>query len=242
MLRLSDSRNFSRTLAAIGLIVGPLLFVLGALIDPAWDDDHAAYLAEVADGKGAYITAGALGTLGSLFFIAGTIGVMRLLRHRRVTFGQFAAGLLTVGLIGLTAGFAFNAFDVAVADFDDRETMVAFSESLEDSGALNAYFIAFFFGGIVLGSVLLAIALYRRRIVPIWSPILLVVAIVVGFAGGEEKLLSALSFLILAAALAPLAMLIWSLSDDDWERWELPLDREATRPEAEPPPAEPVRT
>ena len=238
MLSFSDSRNFSRTLAAIGLIVGPLLFVLGTLIDPAWDDDHAAYLEEVADGKGAYITAGVLNTVGSLIFIAGTIGVMRLLRGRGVTFGQFAAGLLTVGLIGLTAGFAFNGFDVAMADFEDRETMVAFSESLEDSGALNAYFIAFFFGGIVLGSILLAIALFRRRVVPIWSPILLIVAIVVGFVGGE-KLLNALSFLILAAALAPLAMLIWSLSDDDWERWELPIDREAARSPAEAPPAGP---
>src|SRR3712207_843299 len=103
MLRLSDSRNFSRTLAALGLIAGPLLFFLGSAIDPAWEDDNAKYLAEVADGKGAYITAGVLWTLGALLFVAGTLGLMRLLRGRRVTLGHLAAGLLTVGLIGMSA-------------------------------------------------------------------------------------------------------------------------------------------
>ncbi len=36
MLRFSDSRNFSRTLAAIGLIAGPLLLCIESLLDPAW--------------------------------------------------------------------------------------------------------------------------------------------------------------------------------------------------------------
>ena len=77
----------------------------------------------------------------------------------------------------------------------------------------------------MLGSILLAIALFRRRIVPIWSPILLLVAIVVSFLAGEESaIVNAISSLILTAALAPLAMLIWGLSDDEWERWELSLE------------------
>ena len=230
MLRLSDSRNFSRTLAVVGLVAGPLLFLVDALIDPAWDDDNAAYLAEVAANKHLNITAEVVATLGSLVFIPGAIGVMRLMRGPRVTLGQVAAGLLTVGLIGLTASLAFNAFDVAMADFENRETMVAFRDELEDSGAVNAYWLSFFFGGIVSGSILLAIALLRRRIVPVWSPILLVVAIVLWSLKGDEKFLNALSLLILAVALAPLAMRIRSLSDEDWEQWTVPVDGGDTGP------------
>jgi hypothetical protein len=219
MLRFSDSRNFSRTLAGIGLIAGPALFVIASLLDPAWDSDHAVYLQEVADGEGRYAVSGVLWTLGSLLFIAGTLGLIKLLRGRGVSLGQVGAGLITVGLIGLTAVLAFNAFDIAMADAENREAMVELSESLEDSALLMGYFFAFFLGGIVLGSILLAIALFRRRVVPIWSPILLLVSIVVGFFA-EASVLSAISFAVLLAALAPLAMRILALTDADWERWE----------------------
>ncbi|MEK6328693.1 MAG: hypothetical protein AABM66_14385 [Actinomycetota bacterium] len=239
MLRFSDSRNFSRTLAAIGLIAGPLLFCIQGLVDPAWADDSAEYLAEVADDKGRYIAAGVVGTIGSLLFIPGLLGVMRLFRGRSVTLGQIAAGLLTLGVIGLTASLAFNGFDVILAESADREAAVAIYDDLEDSGALVAYFVFFFFVGIVLGSILLAIALFRRRIVPIWSPILLVVAILFGFFAGEEAITNAISFVLLAAALAPLAMLIWGLSDDEWERWELSLEDAGAREPAAPPPPPP---
>jgi hypothetical protein len=235
MLRLPDSRNVSRTLAVVGLVAGPLLFFVDTLIDPAWDEDNAVYLAEVAANKHLNITAEVVATLGSLVFIPGTIGVMRLMRGPRVTLGQLAAGLLTVGLIGLTASLAFNAFDIAMADFEDREAMVAFRDELENSGAVKAYWLSFFFGGIVFGSILLAIALLRRRIVPVWSPILLIVAIMLWSLEGDEKLLNALSLLILAVALAPLAMRIWSLSDEDWEHWTVPVDGRDAAPG---PPAE----
>ncbi len=220
MLKLSDSRNFSRTLAGIGLIAGPLAFVIVSLLDPAWSDDAAEYLEEVAANEGRYIASGILWTLGSLLFIAGTLGLMKLLRGRGVTLGQVGAGLITVGLIGLTAVLAFNTLDVEMARSVNREAMTALSESLEDSPVLMAYFFGFFLGGIVLGSLLLAIALFRRHIVPIWSPILLILSLVIAFVGGEEQLLSALSFVVLLIALLPLALRIFAVSDDAWQRWE----------------------
>jgi Domain of unknown function (DUF4386) len=242
MLRFSDSRNFSRTLAAIGLLVAPVLFFIESLLDPAWASDSAEYLAEVAADKGRYVAAGAVGTIGSLLLVPGMLGVMRLFRGRSVTLGQIAAGLITMGAIGLSAGLALNGVDVILADHADRAAAVQIYDEGEDSGALIAYFSFFFFIGIVLGSILLAIALFRRRIVPIWSPILLVVSMVVGFfASQESSIVNAISFLILAAALAPLAMLIWGLSDDQWERWELPLEEAggASGTAAPPPPPPP---
>jgi hypothetical protein len=240
MLRFSDSRNFSRTLAAIGLLAGPLLFCIESLLDPAWASDSAEYLAEVADDKGRYIAAGVVGTIGSLLFIPGLLGVMRLFRRRSITLGQIAAGLIAVGVIGLSATLAFNGFDIILAEHADRAAAVQIYDEGDENGAVLAYFLFFFFIGIVLGSILLAIALFRRRIVPIWSPILLVVAIVVGFfASGESAIVNAISFLILAAALAPLAILIWGLSDDDWERWELPVEDARTAGTAAPPPPPP---
>jgi hypothetical protein len=63
------------------------------LIEPAWAEDNAEYLAEVAGNKGAYVTAEVVSTFGALVFISGAIGVMRRMRGRRMTLGQFAAGM-----------------------------------------------------------------------------------------------------------------------------------------------------
>ncbi len=224
MLGLSDSRRFGRTLAATGLVLGPLLFLLDTLIDPAWADDDAAYLAEVAGHKARYVIAEIASTLGALIWIAGMIGVIRLLRSRRVTLGQVAAGMVTVGLIGLTASFAFSVFDLAMADFENREAMVHLHAELGDSFAYKAYWIIFFSAGTVFGLILLAVALLRRRIVPVWSPILLALASAFWHVAGGERLTDALALAMLAAALAPLAGRMWSVSDADWERWEIPLE------------------
>jgi Domain of unknown function (DUF4386) len=226
-----DSRRLARALAVTGLIAGPLLLCAGALVDPAWTDDSAAYLREVAAAEGRYAAAGVLSTVGALLMVAGTLAVARLMRGRRVTLGQLGASLLAVGLIGMSAGMAFNGFDIALAGFDDRQAAVALYEELEDSVLLNLFWMLFFFVGVVLGSLLLAIALFRRRIVPIWSPLLLVAAIVLGFASGPNRILTALSFLVLAAGLIPLALRIRSLADDQWERWSPLGDQPAREPD-----------
>ncbi len=227
MLGLSDSPRFSRTLAAIGLVLGPLLFLLDTLIDPAWANDDAAYLAEVAGHKVRYVIAEVASTFGALIWIVGMIGVMHLLRRRRVTLGQLAAGMVTVGLIGLTASFAFSVFDLAMADFEDRAAMVGLHAELGDSLAYKAYWLTFFSAGTVLGLILLAVALLRRRIVPLWSPILLGVAAVFWHVTGGDRAPDAFALLMLTVALAPLAARIWSLSEEDWARWEIPIEGRA---------------
>jgi Domain of unknown function (DUF4386) len=218
---LSDSRRFSRKFAAIALIAAPLLMALGNFIDPAWSDDTAEYLAEVADGEGAYLTAGVLWTLGSLLLVVGMLGVVRLVRGRRVTLGQIGAGLIIFGAIGMSAGLAFNGFEIAMAAEDNREAMVSLSDAVEESTALTIYWVSFFMGGIVLGVILLTVSLFRTKIVPIWAPILLVVSIVLGFAG-DNQVIGGLSFIVLAAGFLPLAQRMLATSDDEWERWVLP--------------------
>ena len=90
---------------------------------------------------------------------------------------------------------------IGVADFGNREAMVS--------------------AGTVLGLTLLAVALLRQRLVALWSPILLIVASVFWHVAGGERVTDALALLMLATALAPLAARMWSLSDEDWELWEI---------------------
>jgi hypothetical protein len=225
VLRFGDSANFSRTLAVVGLVAGPLLLAVSALIDPAWGDDSETYLSKVADNSGIYAASGTISTVGTVILIAGMLGVLHLLRRRSIALGQIAACLVVIGLIGLTPSMAFYGIDIALAQADNREAAVAIYES--EPALLVAYWITFFFGGIVLGFVLLAVALFLRRVVPIWAPVLLIVALVLIFFA-EGAVLNALANVLLGVALFPLAMRIWKLSDDQWHQWETPLERAAT--------------
>jgi hypothetical protein len=222
MLRFGDSANFSRTLAAICLVTGPLLLAVSALIDPAWSDDSETYFSEVAANSGVHAVSGTISTVGTVIFIVGMLGVLHLLRRRSVSLGQIAAGLVVFGLIGLAPGMAFYGIDIALAQADNREVAVGIYDS--EPPILVAYWMTFFFGGIVLGFVLLAVALFRRRIVPIWSPALLMVALGLTFLV-QGAILNALAYVVLALAVLPLAMRIWNVSDDQWRQWELPLER-----------------
>jgi len=219
MLDVSDSRNFSRTLAGLGLVLGPLFFLIGSMIDPAWSDNRATYLETVAGAPGRYLFAGALWTLGALLFIPGMLGVMKIMRGRGLTLGQVGAGLITFGLILLAGNLAFYGMDVAMAQFADRNAAVAMVEAMEGSAVLGPYYMVAFLGGVVLGSILLAVALFRRRVVPVWAPVLLVASTLLGFVG-ETQLLSTLSLLLLVAGLFPLSRRILSLSDEAWALWE----------------------
>lgn len=218
MLNLADSRNFARTLAALGLFVGPMSFLIASVIDPAWADDGATYLQEVAAGETMYLAAGVLWTVGSLFLVFGMLGVVRLMRDKGVTLGQVGAGLMALGSIMLSAAVAFFGVDVALARVEDRALAVEIWESLESVPVAGAFYFVAFLGGIVLGSLLLAIALFRRKTVPVWSPVVLIVSTVVGFVG-QTQLMSVISIGLLAVALFPLGQKIWSLSDDQWAQW-----------------------
>ena len=229
MLKLSDSRNFGRTLGGIGLIAASILFVASTAVDPAWDEGTADYLAEVAADDGLYLLAGILNLVGALFLIAGLLSVIHLLRRRRVTLGQIGAGLVLIGAVAVAANYIISVFEIVSTDEKfDRAQMVELFEDAEESGEAAPFFVMFL-GGLVLGAILLAVGLWRQRAVAVWVPILLVVGNIVGFAG-ESQGLALVSSVILAAALIPLGLKILSVSDDDWERWEvLP---EPNRPEA----------
>lgn len=205
-----DSRSFGRTLAAAGLVLGPLLFLLDAAIDPAWADGDAAYLAEVESNRATYITAEVASTLGSLLLVAGMIGVMHLMRGPRLTLGQVAAGIVAIGFIGLTGSIAFSVVDLAMAGFDDREAMAELRGVLQDSGPYRAFWLIFSAMATVGGLVLLAIALLLRPVVPRWTPALILVAAVIWYLRGGEQVLFAGAWLLLTIAFVPLGLRVWS--------------------------------
>ena len=192
-------------LAATGLLAGPLLFLLDAAIDPAWASDDAAYLTEVDSNRAIYTAGELASTAGALLLIAGMIGVMHVLRGPRVTLGQIAAGIVTVGLIGLTGSLAFSVVDLAMAGSEDRAAMIELRSELEESAPYRAFWLGFSALATVGGLILLAVALLRARAVPVWAPLVMLAAAVLWYARGGEQAAFIAAWALLAIGFLPLA-------------------------------------
>jgi hypothetical protein len=117
MFDLSDSRGRSRLYTAAGLFFGPVLWLIAALIDPAYSngpDVDAAYLAQVASSPVRHEVAGLLNLIAVLLLIVGLVGVIRLLRGPRGAIGRIGAGLLLGAAVVLEAGtFLTSSIDAA---------------------------------------------------------------------------------------------------------------------------------
>lgn len=228
---LTDSRTASRLLAAFGLVAGPLLWLASTAISPAWSDDGGEFLAEVAASPTRHLLSGALFLIGSIVILPGLIGTAHLLRGRRVTAGQVGAYLIAIGAL-VAGGFSLVLSAIEVAMVDDaanRAEMIALSDRGEESAVALAGFLGTFLVGIVGGFVLLAIGLWTRRAVPVWSPLLLLAAIPALFFLGESAAGSAVGMAIVVAALAPVAWTVLSVTDEQWERWQVLPERSRRR-------------
>lgn len=228
-------RSLGRKLAGVGLIAGPVLFVIANIVSPAWGDDTAEYLDEVAGSETAHVLSALVFMIGGLLLIAGLIGVIRLMRGRGSALGQIAAAMMIVGAVTATSFYPISVIEAEAVDGAyDRGQMVGLLEQAEESAAALPVFVPFLVG-IVLGSILLAVALWRTRVVPIWAPIALVVSTVVGFFS-QSQLVGVASFVLLAAGLGAVGLKILSLSDADWDRMAVaPGPEEPPAAAAEPP-------
>src|ERR687893_599733 len=115
MLRLSDARNFGRTLTGLSLVAGPLCLLIGQALVPGDEGEGAARLARIAENKAIYAVSLILFLLGSLLLLAASVGLIRLFRASRVTLGQVAGGLLLLGSAATVAFYTFGAMEYQLA-------------------------------------------------------------------------------------------------------------------------------
>jgi hypothetical protein len=216
-----DSPRTSRLVAAAALLAAPVLFLASSAFEPAWADDGSEYLAQVSGAESRHLAWAALFALGAVSLLAGLLGVARLLRGPRGALGRVGAlalGGSTAVMAGIVLAIAVQ--EVAMVDAAaDRAEMVALYERSEDVTLGLVVFAVLWFGGLALGTLALALGLLLRRVVPLWSPLLLVAFLVV-MVVAESRLGTMAAMVLLLGGLAPLAHRLATLADDEWARWQ----------------------
>lgn len=216
----------ARKILASFLLIPPVLWFASNLIGPDTGDgsstkDQLKTLGKISQHKSAFVAASIMFLVGAIVFIIATYGIVHVYRGRKVGVGQVGAGLIAIGMAVFFAFYAFGTVQYEMinhAQFKTAQNQLLFAQLLhfgQQNGPGAVLFLAFLLG-LVLGPILLGIAMIRRRNVPVWAGVLTILTGPVGFfANGAVA--SAVVQVVLFAAFAPLALLIWRMSDEEWD-------------------------
>ena len=217
--RPSEERDLARTLAGWSLIIAPALLLLWNAIDPASSDKAAERLTQIADNGPRFIIAGYLSVIGVWAFIPGLIGLWRLFEgSRRITLGQVGAGLMLIGLVTTIAFFGFGVYEYEAAQPGyNAAQMAKLADNVEAPAAVAIPLLVVFLVGVVLGSLVVAWSLWRSKVVPVWSPIAIVIGTILNFIA-DNPALSATAWAFTLVGFGWVGVRLLSMSADDWDR------------------------
>ena len=236
MLRFSDARNFGRTLTGLLLFGAPAMLLIATVIQP--NTDHKNKLQElnaVAAHKGTYLLGGILFLVGGLFIMFVGSGLIHLFRGPRgITADQLSGALLMCAGFVTAGWYALGAVEYEMVNHAglDRQALATFLHKA-NSPATFIPLILLFMVGIVIGSILLAVANWRTRFAPVWASAAIVVGgIISAVAGSKGANIASLAVLLIG--LGAIGARVLAMSD---EQWDAPRERAAAQPETSAPPA-----
>lgn len=214
MLKVTDANNFRRSVAGLSLIAAPLVGLVGALFIPQYTGSLGAELTAISEHTGRWLVGNFLILLSFFLLIPAMLGILQLLRHRSVALGHIGVALVLLGLFfhGAIIGFALVEAPLVESGLS-RTEMVAFAERMYEGPAFIMILAPFI--GFYLGLIILAVALWRAKVVPIWIAGLIVVGLLSEFAG-TDALSPELMFALLLVSLGWLGLKVLRMSDAEW--------------------------
>ena len=215
---LSNATRFRRTVAGLCLILAPLFLLISNLLQTR-SGDIEVLLDEIAERAAANEVSLGFALYGFTLMAPAVIGIVHLLRHRSVALGHVGGILLIAGVVS----FAFVAgteslLYIAGADpMLNRATLLAVNERIGVSVVYNLINLTEVFG-YALGSLIVAIALFRAKVVPPLIPLLLIVGIIARFAFASVYAGVVFSDGLYFSAFAYIGLDVLRQSDEEWER------------------------
>ena len=220
MLKSGDANSFRRTALGLCMIAAPLVGLMSALIIPRFTGGMGGELAAISEHTGRWLVGEALNLITFFLFMLAALGTLHLLRHRGVVLGHAGGGLVLLGAFFHGAIIGFALVEVPLVESGDaRDRMVEFANGMYESTAFTM--ILFPFLSFFVGWMLLAIALWRARVAPLWVAATLGVAALSEFFG-PEAVRPELMFALFLIGLGYLGLRVLRLSDKEWERGEAP--------------------
>jgi len=189
-------------LCALALGLAPILLLVGNLVSVSTSDNAAKGVADVAADRNQFVVGNLLFLLGAAALVPGAIALASLVRARGSAWMTTGACMVAVG----GGSLALALWSYTLVGFLGTETGVARDSAVAifDHGDSSLLFGAAWILGIggLLGMIVAAIGLIRARSVPMWEPILLIIAPIATFFGDDGALGALLAVPMLIALFA----------------------------------------
>jgi hypothetical protein len=205
-----STHPIARTTVAWSMILAPLAGLIGAVALPALRSTRGKELTAIAAHPDRFYVYAISLLISSYLFVPVFVGLLNLIREHSPRLAYLGAG---IGLFGMLVAIGDAATELMYwqmgSPHADHAQMTALAERYESAaGSSLVYTIGGF--ATLLGSVLVAVALWRARAVPRWTAVGIpvgVVANVAGFGAASQPVLVA-SYVVLLAALGRIASVV----------------------------------
>ena len=220
MLKINDSRNFRRTAVGLCLIAAPLVGFIGAFVGPQYSGSLGEELAAISENPGGWMISNLMTLISFFLLIPAVLGIVHLLSNRSVTLGHIGGALAILGIYFHAAVIGYSLVELPLTASDlERTALIAFTEqTYYDHTAFTMILLPFL--GFYLGCAILAIALWRARVVPLWVAVVIVAALVSEFIGPEgwsPQLMIALLFI----GFGWIGVKVLRMADDEWQQGQV---------------------
>jgi hypothetical protein len=218
MLKVSDAHQFRKAIAGISMVIAPVLLFVAILIHPGRRSADAAQFALVSGHSSRWLVATIIGMVALLFSVPAILGLMHMLRERRVAYGHVGGALVLVGTLAVSGLLALQLvlWQMATGAFatDQMQTLLhTFSTSA-------ATFIPFYLLSLLvgLGFCVLAYGLYQARAVDWWEAATVAGAAVLLDIGGifYSNLLFAIGAAVMIVGLGAVGLRVMSETEEEW--------------------------
>jgi hypothetical protein len=225
-----NTAALTRATVVASLAVCGVLTVVSVLLMPDFSGNESQWLQEIASASTASAVSAMLFVGSQLPFAVGLAGVAHLLRDRTPVLAAVGAALAVLGAFGHSAYGGVNLVMLQMAK--DPSSAAVHADVLRGVGSGPAVpFMAVGLLGTVLGLVVLGIAVWRAGVGPRWLGPVLVLFVVVEFAGAgisvwagyASAVLFLVAFLTLALVVARSTTAVWTTAAEVTVREPLPV-------------------
>jgi hypothetical protein len=165
MFDISNAHHFRKVVAGLCLMAAPAFALVATIVSPSLHTSEAAQLAAVAGDPDRWYVANLLGLVAIVLGVPAVLGLMHMLRERRVAAGHVGGAFALFGLLMFMAGTAISMVVwQMVAGGADQAQMAGL---LDRVNSTTGTFIPFYVGpfAFAFGMLLLAWGLWQARAV-----------------------------------------------------------------------------
>ena len=217
----ADASRTHAIITAVALAGSALLVGVGGVVGPPSDGQATGLYDAASSAPGRLTAEAAVLVLSSVLLVVGVIGAARVVLGRGRRLALAAALFGVMGALGHVAYATFSLVTIKIVDAaPTRDAAIEILDSVNADVAV-ALLVMPLILAYGLSVILLPIAFYRRRLVPLWVVGLAGLAFALEVAAPGDVLVAAgVKYALAAATATALAWRVARLSDSEWRNPE----------------------